>query len=92
MTPEPTIAEIEERLSKATKGLWTAERGEVSASIERRWLLVCRAFGYKAIEDAEFIAHAPANIAALIAEVRRLQEIEHEMAMLVESGIVVGPV
>ena len=79
---------IKERLAAATPGPWDADGTEVSQHWSRPepWLTIatnevdCMAYcyggrgrGVERVEDAEFIAHAPEDIRALLAEVKRLQ-------------------
>ncbi len=82
------LEEIEARLAAATPGPWDADGTEVSQHWSRPepWLTIatnevdCMAYcyggrgrGVERVEDAEFIAHAPEDIRALLAEVKRLQ-------------------
>lgn len=75
MTPDQ-LAAIEARLRAATPGPWTNDMREVWTANGTH--CICDAY-VDEIEsgecsDATFIANAPADIAALIAEVRRLLE------------------
>jgi hypothetical protein len=79
MTDEELQA-IRERLANATPGPWEAFKDN-DGGYNTEWL-VTTADGYVAIcdwgngtlkSDAQFIAHAPTDIAALIAEVEKLK-------------------
>lgn len=70
MSPEE-LAKIETRLKAATPGRWAVD----ALRVVRGTTVVCTLpLNYRgpAPADADFIAHAPSDIAALLAEVRRL--------------------
>ena len=74
MTPAD-LAEIEARLNAATPGPWRLAiacdeygQDESKSTVRAGYVDVCMADN----ADATFIAHAPTDIAALLAEVRRL--------------------
>ena len=84
------LTQIEERLANATPGPWEADAGEVSQHWSRPqpWLTVvgrevdcmshCYGGSTKGIErepDAALIAHAPTDLAALVAFARRVEAV-----------------
>lgn len=81
MTPEQ-LAEIEKRLAAATPGPIDVHRydndgGDISFQLQARTgTVICSTNDYdnpRAKADAHLYAHAPADITALLAEVRRLR-------------------
>jgi hypothetical protein len=78
------VGEIEARLSAATPGPWEEFwRGHIHARDERGTVSICQTFGPEdqIHADAEFIANAPADVAYLLAELRKA----HEALAAVES-------
>lgn len=69
------ISEIEDRLAAATPGPWEIDNDGVNGKIAS----VGPVYGYDydsleiTADDADLIAHAPADLARLVAEVRRLE-------------------
>jgi hypothetical protein len=83
MTTEPRAQEIQERLDKATPGPWEAV--EVARSVYGTPIHSPIGTGARmdegahianAFSDAEFIAHAPEDIAWLLARVAELEALE----------------
>jgi len=76
MTPDPLLA-IEARLKAATPGPWEKEiagiKGDRFMAATGPWYSI-NARRDRIDEDADFIAHAPTDIATLLALVRRLRE------------------
>lgn len=78
---EPDLAAIEARLQAATPGPWDCTFYSPNDSVwcgnleiaEVRVYTGTNEAAYKNVENGEFIAHAPEDIAALLAEVRRLR-------------------
>lgn len=70
MTPAE-LDVIEARLKAATPGPWVAPCGALGTDV-RTLGGASVADDVKRADDADFIAHAPTDIAALLAEVRRL--------------------
>lgn len=79
MTTTDRLAEIEARLSAATPGPWIAEySGEqgncvIPSDAQSTREAVCVTRLYHQQADAELIAHAPADLAALVAVVREVE-------------------
>jgi hypothetical protein len=79
MTAE-RLAEIAARAAAATPGPWCADGWEIYRGAEyvggAKWIgETCRPNDTDgAVADAEFIAHAPEDVAALLAEVERLRK------------------
>lgn len=77
MTTQDTLKEIEGRLKKATPGPWVAKDGDSMELLMDGDCQMCDLTYYPwtpdRFEDWEFIAHAHEDVAALLAEVRRLQ-------------------
>lgn len=69
---ELDIEAIKGRLAAATLGPWEENRAYGSADIEAYGRTIACAVDYIEPEDAQFIAAAPTDIAALLAEVERL--------------------
>jgi hypothetical protein len=78
---------IKERLAKATQGAWWVERGldvdQVRARPSENYS-VAVAQGC-AEEDAEFIAHAPGDLSALVSEVESLRALLREVTTAAEA-------
>ena len=74
------IAEIRARLDAATPGPW---KRSLSGSHYNPWKVhrgaILVALSGEAVEDADLIAHAPADIAWLLDEVERLREAAAEI-------------
>lgn len=83
---EQELAEITERASKATPGPWWHKDGWEGAMPGDEWyvyqeqplgeIICCPCRSNPSEANAEFIAHAREDIPALLAEVRRLRELE----------------
>lgn len=85
---DPRVGEIEDRLNAATPGPWKANKdgtidGTDYAEVICRGQVDCMSYCYggtSVIEgdnlaaDAEFIAHAPSDVAYLLAELRKRDE------------------
>lgn len=78
---ESRLREIEERLEGRTRGEWkipadirSRVQGNISIMADGHIFLK----GVRKMEDANFIAHAPRDIADLLAEVRRLRQMVGE--------------
>jgi hypothetical protein len=82
----PDLKAIEERLAAATPGPWDAWLNQVRVAAHRSSVASCAA--KNGPEDATFIASAPTDIAALIAEVRRLRRGEAEIDAMAGRGLV----
>lgn len=75
--PDPRVGEIEVRLNAATPGPWEEFwRGHIHAKGEVETISVCQTFGPEdqIHPNAEFIANSPADVAYLLAELRKRDE------------------
>lgn len=95
--PDPlNLEEIEARLKAATPGPWKADTSNDGSSVTAATACytVCDCADWVhptegEVSDARLIAHAPTDLAALVAEVRRLRELEH-MIPLASAAVAVG--
>lgn len=89
---------IKARLAAATPGPWTSDGICVLALYEGYETFMVEVSYGRRPDDAEFIAHAPTTIAALVAEVERLRAayppvdvarlcVQHEMCARCGSGL-----
>lgn len=76
--PDPRLGEIERRLAASTPGPWGWDghirRGLVSPR-QAEPVLQCSALLHPGRRDAEFIANAPADVAYLLAELRKRDDV-----------------
>jgi hypothetical protein len=79
---EEQIKAIKARLDAATPGLWYRDPGGSIGTASSEW--VAQTFSRRdedfenAENNGEFIAHAPADVAALLSEVERLRRLIYE--------------
>lgn len=78
--PDPRLGEIENRLNAATPGPWEVYRNDREVTM---WVLsgdgalecYLGYLGNRPENDAEFIAHSPSDVAYLLAELRKRDEV-----------------
>ena len=80
--PDPRVGEIEARLAAATPGPWEVRTDDLTDDVDvvhdQEHVSFVASCGHKAqpgiYADAEFIANAPADVAYLLAELRKAHE------------------
>lgn len=87
MTDELDLAPIRQRLAAATEGPWNVDANQDSgnALVAAPGMPVCgTGWGEQALSDADLIAHAPTDLAALCDEVERLHSWDGLLSLLDE--------
>ena len=86
--PDPRVGEIEARLVAATPGPWKTVRYDLSLYVEAESgelnPINLGYVGNRPENDAAFIAHAPADVAYLLAELRKAHEALERVETLAE--------
>ena len=88
--PMTRLDEIRARLGQATPGPWLQGNGFVLASNAKVVASLINCDGPK-LDNAAFVAHAPADIAWLVGEVERLRE-AHRALLAAAEGVLADAV
>lgn len=91
---EATLSEIEARAKAATPGPWVSfdvDRDGTTVETSAGEILMGSLGSPDATSaDTEFVAHAREDVPALVAEVRRLREVNARLVRLLKDGGLIG--